>query len=261
METVQLIFSITALISLGFCIYLFGVYRKLLDKYKDLNSKKDGLAESEKILNEAKIQAQKHINDAVIQAQQIVVQAQNQALDINTQTQQKSKEALQQVNQNIETILSDTSHISSEVRDDLVVRLKSATSEYAKNLVSHSQEFTNFSQTILSDAAKNLQDQTLGFINAFSHKLDAQSAQTSEAMRSLISVFQQKLTQDLELQRQESHSAIEAIKEQKLKKFEDHIIDIIKLTTTDVLTNSLDMKSQEDLVRRALEDAKRKKLL
>lgn len=180
------------------------------------------------------------------------------ALVLVEDAQKKSSAIIQEANRRAVEILEKATVDATFSQDELKKKLSQIQEDQAKSLVDHSNQFLADLHTTLENVQKDdiktvqnvsstVQQQALSQVEDFRHAIENETVQTEE-----------KIAQEMEKQYALIQEELKQYKLEKMKKIDDSLYTILMFVGKEVLGKTLDIEDQQDLIKKVLEDAKKK---
>ena len=217
----QIIVYGSVLITIALALLLIATiatYASLLRKYKAL------LEEKSKLKAEAESQVDK----------------------IFQEVRQKAHQIIEESRQKATKIVGDAGVISNELKEKMLNELNKVSAEYTKDYQGTLDAAKNESIKIISNMSKGITSEASHEIQAMRATLQQEVAKTHAETKKAIDEVYKRVEEE-----------IKVYKERKLKKVDEQALEIVKQVSSDVLGKAIDAKQHEELVIKALEEAKR----
>lgn len=199
------------------------------------------------LLHREKVSGAERIKDrAHTEALSILDEARNKALKIISDASAKADKALDAV----DDLSSDSKKQLSEQMKTMVDQqeaiLKNTSAEFLGTYKDVLQKQKQESLKSLEDASSKVESEIISEVGAFKDLLEAETIGTTKAVQEKVAKEYQEIEKELSL-----------YKNRKLKEIDENIYDIITNVTKKVLGESLSIEDHQELIIKALEEAKR----
>lgn len=216
----------TLVLAVVFAVMAY-LYFKLGHKYFSLKTDKDFTKLKEGEAEEARKKAQKTYEEANVKSQKIIGEASQKA----------------------QNILSEAEIFSSQGKEKMHAFLQEITAQQAKSFQEILVKFDSNSIKLLNSISTNVQQNAGKELQVFRLSLQQEAAK-----------FGNTLIDAVKAQRKEAEVEIQAYKQARIKNVDDKIFEIIKAASREILGKALTSDEHEDLIIKALEEAKKEEV-
>lgn len=180
------------------------------------------------------------------------------AMALVTDAREKSLKIIEDANKTAAGIIEQATITSQFSEKELGEKLKAIQEEQSEKLKEQTSDFlAQFHATLenlkqedvasLQSASQQIQTQALSQVDAFKHSIEEETVES-----------EQKIAQEMEKQYSVVKQELETYKQKKMKQIDDSIYTILMFVTKEILGKSLNIEDQEELVRKTLDEAKKK---
>jgi F0F1-type ATP synthase membrane subunit b/b' len=195
--------------------------------------------------NKKQADLQQQLSQAASQASSIIRDAQQKANALLTDTHLMGRKSIEEKKEKAEkierTYESDLGKLTGEVLNDL--------KKAANQIQNHYQRFTTESESIVSHHI--LENQKI-----LDKHLEKTTSQYTEKLQEFLKKEQEKLAQVIQHEITTIHSQITAYEQQRRKFVDEHIVDLVSLTTELALKKKLTSQDHAEIIETALTEAK-----
>lgn len=220
----QIIIYGSVLITVSFALLLIAVvvtHLALLRKYRTL------LEEKAKLKAAAEVEVDKILEEARQKSHQIVEESQQKAAKV----------------------VSDAGVFSNELKNKMIVQLDKVSKDYAKDYQGTIEAAKNEAVKVISGISNELKGEASREIAAMRLVLEQEVAKTHLETKKAIDAAYKRVEEE-----------IKAYREAKIKRVDEEIYEIVRQVTQDILGKAIDTRQHEELVVKALEEAKRQNI-
>ena len=203
-------------------------YYKILSKYFGLKSERELKEIKEGEIEKLRKQTEAAYEETLGQVRQIISQSSDRA----------------------QKIISEAESVPESVKKEVSLAISSAAQRQADQIVKSVSKYDLELQSVLQKLASDINITASGQLNNFKVSLDQTAGQFSNSMKKLYEEEKKRAENELSL-----------YKKERMEKINEVVFGIIQEVSRDVLGKVLTKEEQEELVVKALEEAKRKRII